>query len=337
MESTTTETHQKQFCEGVKVMLHEQLTGHPPGLQNKLDHLLQNQGKFFRPKLIYLVTKMVAGDLEQAAKVATAGEMIHMASLVHDDIIDNASTRRGASTIHTRFGSKVAVLLGDYLFSKAFSILASYGESETLGAFTRSIGKMCQGELIQLNNLYNIKMDKQTYDQIINYKTASLLQGCCEASATLTHTSPSQVVALSQFGHHLGRAYQIIDDIMDYLSLTDASAHTRDKPRGHDLQEGLITLPIIFWLQHSAYPDAKDSIQKVWDQTEKETQLFTILDQLIESNAMGKAITAAKVEGKLAAACLAKFPESTEKKTLLTMVNKLFTKLPKQLNTAVPH
>ncbi len=336
MESTTKETHQEQFCEGVKTMLHEQLTGHPPELQNKLDHLLQNQGKFFRPKLVYLVTKMVEGDLDQATRVATAGEMIHMASLVHDDVIDNASTRRGASTIHTHFGSKVAVLLGDYLFSKAFSILASYGKNETLGIFTRSIGQMCQGELIQLNNLYNMNMDKRTYDQIINYKTASLLQGCCEGSATLTHPNPSQIAALSQFGHHLGRAYQIIDDIMDYLSLTDASGSC-DKPRGHDLQEGLITLPIILWLQHPAYPDAKDSIQKVWDQTEKETQLFTILDQLIESNAMGKAITAAKVEGKLAAACLAKFPESTEKKTLLTMVNKLFNRLPKQMNTAVPH
>ncbi|PQQ67546.1 polyprenyl synthetase family protein [Acetivibrio saccincola] len=176
---------------------------------------------------------------------AVSVELIHMASLVHDDIIDNSNLRRNKPSVNSMWGNHFAVLCGDYLFSKAFEILSKLKSSKCMDLMVKSIQNMCHGEILQADNKYNWDMDIDTYYQIISKKTGSLIENSCRMGAVISGTEKKYEEAVGGYGLNIGLAFQIIDDILDICGKTNEMG----KPKFEDISQGNMTLPMIFFVK----------------------------------------------------------------------------------------
>ncbi len=205
-------------------------------------HLLRMQGKMFRPTLLILVNRATGVPDSRAVRLAAAVELIHLATLVHDDSVDHSVLRRGMPTINSLFSHQVSVIMGDYLYSRAFIELVSIGDLKPLEVLSRVTNEMTIGEMRQLLAHDPLSFGEDSYDLLIRAKTASLISGACECGAL--EASPRVRGAMGRFGNALGMAFQIIDDLLDF---TEVEAVT-GKPTGHDLREHKVTLPLIYAL-----------------------------------------------------------------------------------------
>lgn len=198
-------------------------------------------GKRLRAQLCLLIAN--AGDSveEERIKIAEAVELLHLATLIHDDVLDQADIRRGEETIHTHKGNKIAILSGDYLFAKAFSIVSKMPDMEYLKIFSHIITCLVEGEFMQMEDVYRIDQGIERYMEKTQKKTADFMEGCMELGGLLGKWSDAEIVELKKYGHALGMAFQITDDIMDYRETSD----TTGKPVGNDLREGLLTYPLL--------------------------------------------------------------------------------------------
>ncbi|HVH69101.1 MAG TPA: polyprenyl synthetase family protein [Gemmatimonadales bacterium] len=203
------------------------------------DHLLHMKGKLFRPTLLLLSHQATGADDPRAVTLAAVVELIHLATLVHDDSVDHSVLRRGLPTLNALFSHQVAVIMGDYLYSRAIIELVRPDDIAPLRVFARVTNEMTIGEMRQLEAHDTLGYREEQYDELIRAKTASLLSGACEVGAL--RAPPAQRDALARFGMHLGMAFQIADDLLDY---TAAEAVT-GKPSGLDLREHKVTLPLI--------------------------------------------------------------------------------------------
>lgn len=210
-------------------------------------HLLRAGGKRLRPALYFLCAKSGRPALATILPVAVAIELIHMATLVHDDVIDDATTRRGLPTANVRWGNHVAVLSGDYLFAKAFSLVAGDAGSPTLKLLTETICAVCEGEIIQIRDIFNPEQSEANYLERIAKKTAGFIATSCELGANCAGLAAGEIRALHQYGYAVGMAFQITDDILDVT----ASSEQIGKPAGNDLRQGVLTMPVIYALHHS--------------------------------------------------------------------------------------
>ncbi|SDF19949.1 polyprenyl synthetase family protein [Sporolituus thermophilus] len=210
-------------------------------------HLLQAGGKRLRPALYLLCAKSRQGETRALVPVAVAIEMIHMATLVHDDVIDNAATRRGLPTANSRWGNHVSVLSGDFLFAKAFSTVARHATPAMLRILTDVVCSMCEGEILQIRDTFSVEQSEEDYLVRIAKKTADFIAASCELGGLSAGLAPDEVAALRRYGHAVGMAFQITDDILD---ITATSAQL-GKPAGNDLRQGILTLPVLYALQHS--------------------------------------------------------------------------------------
>lgn len=214
-------------------------------LREAAGHLLLCEGKLLRPTLVLLAAQAVGhGDHatdESVIDYAAAAEMIHVASLIHDDVIDEANTRRGAPSVNSRFGNHTAVLVGDFLFASAFEILSKYAARGVLTLMTGAIARMCQGEVQQKRDAYSPDVTEEAYMKRIEAKTASLLAACCEGGALLAGAGEEVSARFRMYGTKLGLAFQIADDLLDF----EGDARTMGKPAGADLLRGIVTLPLI--------------------------------------------------------------------------------------------
>lgn len=206
-------------------------------------------GKRLRPALVLLCGTFYPAQQSELIDTAAAVELIHTASLVHDDVIDHASTRRGQPTVSARWGDRQAVLYGDFLFARSFSLLTKHGLTGTLGNMTRAISMMCEGEIEQSALLYNCSVTEADYLAYIHKKTAYFLSACCLAGAEACNMPANERKALAAFGLQLGYAFQVTDDLLDITG----HAGTMGKPVMHDLKEGNLTLPVIKLLRDSRY------------------------------------------------------------------------------------
>jgi octaprenyl-diphosphate synthase len=210
-----------------------------PIIADANDHLLRMKGKLFRPMLLLLSQQAVGATAPRVVTLAAVVELIHLATLVHDDSVDHSALRRGMPTLNALFSHQVAVIMGDYLYSRAIIELVRLGDIEPLRVFARVTNEMTIGEMRQLEAHDKLAYSESQYDMLIRAKTASLLSGACEVGAL---TAPAPVrEALSRYGMLLGMAFQITDDLLDY---TQPEAVT-GKPSGLDLKEHKITLPLI--------------------------------------------------------------------------------------------
>jgi octaprenyl-diphosphate synthase len=205
-------------------------------------HLLQMQGKLFRPTLLLLAEEACEARDARAEALAAVIELIHLATLVHDDSVDHSVLRRGMPTINALFSHQVSVIMGDYLYSRAVVELTRLGDLEPLRVLSRVTNEMTVGEMRQLLAHEPLRFTEEEYDLLIRAKTASLLSAACECGAL--RAGPAEREALRRFGELLGMAFQIVDDLLDY---TGDEAVT-GKPTGSDLREHKVTLPLIYAL-----------------------------------------------------------------------------------------
>jgi len=205
-------------------------------------HLFQMQGKMFRPTLLLLAEEAVGGKEQRATLLAAVTELIHLATLVHDDSVDHSVLRRGMPTINSLFSHQVSVIMGDYLYSRAVIELVRLDDLEPLRVLSRVTNEMTVGEMRQLLAHDPLEFSEEQYDLLIQAKTASLVSGACEIGAL--RAGPAERGALRRFGVALGMAFQIVDDLLDYTE--DASV--TGKPFGSDLREHKVTLPLILAL-----------------------------------------------------------------------------------------
>jgi octaprenyl-diphosphate synthase len=202
-------------------------------------HLFRMQGKMFRPTLL-LLAEEATGTIDQRATVLSAVvELIHLATLVHDDSVDHSVLRRGMPTINALFSHQISVIMGDYLYSRAVIELVRLNDLEPLRVLSRITNEMTVGEMRQLLAYDPLEFSEEEYDLLIRAKTASLVSGACEIGAL--HAAPEERGALRRFGEAIGMAFQIVDDLLDYTE--DASV--TGKPFGSDLREHKVTLPLI--------------------------------------------------------------------------------------------
>lgn len=212
-------------------------------------YLLDSGGKRIRASLTLLTARLGRQfDMPQVLNVATAIEMIHAASLVHDDLIDEAEVRRGRATVHSKWGGNVALMVGDYLFALAAGQMAEASDPRIIKIFARGVERICEAELSPVTDVEPTEQALEQYYAKIGGKTAALFECAAEGGIIVGGGTSEQVAALRQFGYEIGLAFQIVDDVLDFT----ADERTLGKPAGHDLKEGTITLPVIYAVQMGA-------------------------------------------------------------------------------------
>lgn len=216
-------------------------------------HIVNAGGKRLRPQLTLLSARAFEYEGPAAVSMAAAMELIHTATLVHDDIVDEADSRRGRATANSFWGNSASVLMGDFLVIKAFTLAAETGDPRLFRLLCDTIGRMCEGEVRQICVRAETELEVETYLKIIEAKTAILMATCCRTGALLGGAALDQTEALALFGTKLGLAFQILDDILDYTG----EEKSLGKPVGADLREGKVTLPLIYALQRARAADRK--------------------------------------------------------------------------------
>ena len=219
--------------------------GHDDKLLGEVaSHLLQAGGKRLRPTLAICAAYAASGAEPVSADVLTGAasvELVHLGSLYHDDVIDEAETRRGVPSVNARWSNITAILAGDFLLARASSLAASLG-ADVAALLADTIGELCRGQVLELQYLFNAERDEETYLSSIEGKTASLLATAARVGGMVSNVNPATLDALTRFGHHLGMCFQIVDDVLDLTQ----SEEQLGKPSGNDLHEGVYTLPVIF-------------------------------------------------------------------------------------------
>ena len=232
----------------VETRFHEELVSSLPCVNTLVKHVSRFRGKMLRPTLLLMVGKATAPDRELTdahVTLATVVEMVHMATLVHDDVLDEAELRRKGATINHLRGNEAAVLLGDYLISHSYHLCSSLDSQLASRMIARTTNRVCEGELLQIDNRNNWDLSEETYLRIITQKTAVLCSTCCHLGARFSGASDAVIDAMELYGLSLGTAFQIQDDILDIVG--DAS--TVGKTLGIDIDKGKLTLPMIHFLR----------------------------------------------------------------------------------------
>jgi len=246
-------------------------------------HLLQMQGKLFRPTLVLLADEASGGPDARAVTLAAVVELIHLATLVHDDSVDHSVLRRGMPTINSLFSHQVSVIMGDYLYSRAVIELVRLDDLEPLRVLSRVTNEMTVGEMRQLMSHDPLAFTEAQYDLLIRSKTASLISGACEVGAL--RGRPPARAAIRRFGDALGMVFQIVDDLLDY---TEGEA-TTGKPSGLDLREHKVTLPLIAALPRMGEAGRREVAQLMLAETPTDEQIARVIDLVDEAGGLAYA------------------------------------------------
>ena len=247
---------------------------HPDGLlAQALEHIRQRGGKRMRPILTLLMAKNfdMVNDVTQRAAVGL--ELLHTASLVHDDVVDESDERRGQASINATYNNKVAVLVGDYILSTALQQVAETRHARIITALAELGRTLASGEILQLNNFENDGISEDIYFQVIKQKTASLFETCCEIGALSVNATEEEVIATKKFGQLVGVIFQIRDDIFDYYDSSNIG-----KPTGNDMAEGKLTLPIIYVLNNHRYESMFTLARKVKNRTINSDEIAVLVE-----------------------------------------------------------
>lgn len=279
-------------------------------------YIIRQKGKKIRPLLVLLAAKVAGGVTERTYRGAVMVELLHTATLVHDDVVDNADKRRGFWSINKVFKNKVAVLMGDYLLSRGLLIAVHGKDFDFLDVITTTVKRMSEGELLQIRKTRKLDIDEETYFKIISDKTASLLETCCQIGALSTSTDSNYNEAMRKFGEYIGIAFQIRDDILDY----EGNTATIGKPVGGDIKEKKITLPLIYSLQQVSKSEAA-RIRKCIKNGDKKDSVDEIISFVKRNNGLKYASETAASYSKKAMDVLSIFPDSPSKTSLQQLVN----------------
>ncbi len=234
------------------------LSSHVPLLDHITHYLVRRKGKQLRPILVFLSAKLYGQIGDTSYRGAAFLEMIHTATLVHDDVVDDANLRRGFFSLNALWKNKIAVLVGDYLLAKGQLLVVDHGEYHILQLVSDVVREMSEGELLQIEKARRLDIDEQVYYEIIRRKTASLIAACCAVGASSCGATTEEVMYMKTFGTKLGMAFQIKDDLFDYQAVNRTG-----KPSGIDIKEQKMTLPLIYALQQAGNSDKRRIIQTI--------------------------------------------------------------------------
>ena len=279
-------------------------------------YIIRQKGKKIRPLLVLLSAKLSGGITERSYRGAVLVELLHTATLIHDDVVDNADKRRGMFSINALFKNKVAVLMGDYLLSRGLMTSIAGKDYDFLGVTTDAVKRMSEGELLQIQKTRKLDIDEETYFKVISDKTASLLETCCTIGAMSTTDNKDFIDAMKNFGHSLGMSFQIRDDILDYEGTTNLIG----KPVGGDIKEKKITLPLIYSLNNVSKNDAA-RIRKVLKNGNDKTKVKEIIQFVKDNNGINYAFKVAQKYSDQAKESLNIFPDSQTKLAMQSLVD----------------
>ncbi len=280
-------------------------------LINQLSHyIIGSGGKRLRPLLALLVARACGYQGDKHIEVATIVEFIHTATLLHDDVVDESDMRRGKETANNVWGNQAAVLVGDFLYSRSFEMMVDVGSMRVMEILSSTTNTIAEGEVLQLLNCHDPDTSEARYMEVIHSKTAKLFEAACQLGAVLTGLDESIEQSMAKFGMHLGTAFQLVDDVLDYT----ADAAEMGKNVGDDLAEGKPTLPLIIALQRSRGETAA-ILRKSIEEGGLE-YLSTILQAIAETDAIAYTLERAKNETMLAIASLQCLPDSDYRQAL---------------------
>lgn len=279
-------------------------------------YIIRQKGKKIRPLLVLLSAKVSGGINERSYRGAVLVELLHTATLVHDDVVDNADKRRGLWSINKVFKNKVAVLMGDYLLSKGLLIAMEGKDYDFLEVITDTVKRMSEGELLQIQKTHKLDIDEETYFRVISDKTASLIETCCTIGAMSATSDPDYISAMKNFGKNLGVSFQIRDDILDF----EGKLSVTGKRAGGDIKEKKITLPLIYSLNQVSSVKAAE-IRKIIKNGKDKPEVEAVIDFVRENKGIDYAIGKAMSYSQNAKEALNKIPDSQSKLALDALVD----------------
>ena len=299
--------------QAVDRVLREALHSDVPLIGRVADHIIAGGGKRLRPALLLLVAQACGYRDKHQHTLAAVIEMIHTATLLHDDVVDESALRRGHDTANAIFGNSASVLVGDFLYSRAFQLMVTVDNARVFQILAEATNVIAEGEVMQLVNAGNPEIDETIYRDVIERKTAKLFEAAARLGAVLGGAKPAREETLSSFGAHLGTAFQLIDDVLDYTGDHAAIG----KNLGDDLAEGKPTLPLIRALAVGTPEEA--SLIRGAVKAGGLTDFRPVLAALQRTGALDYTRASAKAESKQASACLAALPPSTCREILLEL------------------
>lgn len=251
----------------------------PVPLLDKITHyIVKRKGKQMRPMFVFLTAELLGKTNESTYRAASLIELLHTATLVHDDVVDDSMERRGFFSVNALWKNKISVLVGDYLLSKGLLLSVDNNDFELLRLVSNSVREMSEGELLQIEKARKLDIDEDVYFEIIRQKTASLIASCCACGAQSVSANKNTVETLRKFGETTGIAFQIKDDLFDFGSSSETG-----KPTGIDLKEKKMTLPLIFALSKSSSKIKSEMIGIIKNYSEDEKKVEKVIDFVLNS------------------------------------------------------
>ena len=274
------------------------------------DYIIGAGGKRMRPAMVLMMARALGYQGEHHRLLAAVVEFIHTATLLHDDVVDESDLRRGRETANAMFGNAASVLVGDYLYSRSFEMMVEAGSMRIMQILSEATTVIAEGEVLQLLNVHDPDVSQARYLQVVRYKTAKLFEAAAQVGAVLAGASPEQEEAAAAYGRHIGTAFQLVDDVLDY----SGDAQALGKNVGDDLREGKPTLPLIRVME-TGTPEQRELIRNAIKRGDAD---FAAVAQAIQAtDALEHARQAALAEADAARQALAGFPISVYQKSLL--------------------
>ena len=298
---------QKELNEFIE-LFNESLTHSDGLLGSALSHIRQRGGKRMRPMLIQLIAKNFGAISAVTQNAAVGLELLHTASLVHDDVVDESSERRGQASVNATYDNKVAVLVGDYILSTALLRVSLTGNQRIVQLLSELGRTLAAGEILQLSNIQNQNISEEVYYQIINNKTAALFEACASIGAISVGASEEAVKESAKFGQNIGMIFQIRDDIFDYYD-----SKVIGKPTGNDMMEGKLTLPVIYALNHTKMESMMNLARKVKAGTVNPDEIAVLVEFTKEQ---GGIEYAERKMGEIAAKCQQYIDQQVKEKAI---------------------
>lgn len=304
----------QESIQQVENRIHSESDGYHPELRVALVQLLSSGGKRIRPTLALLTGKMLGADPGGLITISAAIELLHTATLVHDDLIDGSFLRRGNATLNARWSVGATVLTGDFLFARAAKLAAETNSITAMRLFAEALTVIVNGEITQMFSS-RVLASREDYYKRIYSKTASLFEVATTTAASLSPVNDEVVMAMGRFGKKIGMAFQIVDDILDFTG----EQATIGKPAGSDLRQGLLTLPAIYYLE--AYPDDPDVISFINGNPAEDEGIERLVNSIRESGAIQQAMEEARQYVDFALSILVEQPMSEGRQALEDLSN----------------
>jgi len=313
-------THQNNLAqsiaadmEAVNTVIRHRLHSDVTLVNQIAEYIIGAGGKRIRPTLVLLMANAYAYQGTAHHELAAVVEFIHTATLLHDDVVDESSMRRGRQTANALFGNAASVLVGDFLYSRSFQMMVGLHNMRVMQILSDATNVIAEGEVLQLLNMHDPDVSEAAYLNVIRSKTAKLFEAAAQLGALIAGATDAQVTAAGDYGASLGTAFQLIDDVLDYAG----DADTIGKNVGDDLREGKPTLPLI-WLMENGSPEQRELVRNCIEQGD-EQHFEAILTAVTTSGALDYTRNAAHVAADRAAAAIADLPESNFKQSLLQL------------------